>query len=478
MTMVSSPAVPAWPAPTNSTPSRTTRWHNARNRDLLGFPTAGAFMRRHPAFGHPTLIRLQQARETTDTLFKSVRREYLYARPIAERHRIVFYIGHLEAFDWNLLGAVLECTGGAAHYDQLFAFGIDPVSGALPDDPPEAWPALHEVHAYRDELRARLDEALVRADLSGPLQTTPGQTPGLPVLLEVAIEHRLMHAETLAYMLHQLPLAQKTGPASPTPERAHRTPCADMVSVPPGVVTLGMTHDPAGPFGWDNEFGAATLDVPGFMIDRHMVSNGAFAGFIETGGYTDARWWTNAGFAWRERHDIRQPAFWRRDAAGQWLLRTMFDEIPLPHDWPVYVSHAEAAAYTRWAGKALPTEAQWQRAAEGVKTDAPDGPGNFDFRDWNPVAVDADSSNVSRYGVTGLYGNGWEWTATLFAPLPGFAAFPFYEGYSANFFDGQHYVLKGGSDRTAACMIRPTFRNWFQPHYQYVYAGFRCVSSA
>ncbi len=150
----------------------------------------------------------------------------------------------------------------------------------------------------------------------------------------------------------------------------------------------------------------------------------------------------------------------------------MFDEVPLPLDWPVYVSHAEASAYARWAGKALPTEAQWQRAAHGAPHA---GSGNFDFRSWNPQPVDAYPDNVSAFGVEGQFGNGWEWTSTVFGALPGFEAFPFYPGYSADFFDGQHYVIKGGSARTAQCMLRPAFRNWFQPHYQYVYAGFRCV---
>ncbi len=165
----------------------------------------------------------------------------------------------------------------------------------------------------------------------------------------------------------------------------------------------------------------------------------------------------------------------------------MFGEIALPMDWPVYVSHAEASAYASWAGKSLPSEAEWHRAAYGVPgggerdypwgNEAPDASrGNFDLHRWNPAPVNAFPRGQSAFGVDGMLGNGWEWTSTTFAPFPGFQPFPFYAGYSANFFDGKHFVMKGGSARTARCMLRRTFRNWFQAQYQYVYAGFRCVN--
>jgi formylglycine-generating enzyme required for sulfatase activity len=165
----------------------------------------------------------------------------------------------------------------------------------------------------------------------------------------------------------------------------------------------------------------------------------------------------------------------------------MFGEIPLPLDWPVYVSHAEASAYARWAGKELPGEAEWQHAAYG----APDGDdrsypwggdtpgpqhGHFYGTRWDPAPVNAFPDGRSAFGIDGLLANGWEWTSTEFGPFAGFEAFPFYPGYSADFFDAKHYVMKGGSTRTDVCMLRRSFRNWFQPHYQYVYAGFRCVS--
>ncbi len=439
-------------------------------------------MNREPLPPHPLLARLQDARRITDDLFSVVKPEFLYERPIAERHRIVFYIGHLEAFDRNLFDQRLfTMPVRQPEYDQLFAFGIDPVDGGLPTDQPSDWPSLEAIHAYIGQIRADIDERFDPIELTGA-----GAPSSTETLLEVAIEHRLMHAETLAYMLHQLPLDQKTGPKvteeiADHPLDAHVS--REMVRVPAGVAALGLVRD-GGTFGWDNEFGRHQVEVPAFDMDRFMVTNADWLDFIDAGGYEHREYWRESDWAWKERERISKPAFWVRESSGEsvsdaattkgWKLRTMFDEIPLPADWPVYVSHAEASAYAKWAGKSLPTEAQWQRAAEA----APHAEsGNFDFRRWEPSPVQAHPDNSSASGVVGQFGNGWEWTSTHFGPLPGFEPFPFYEGYSANFYDNQHYVLKGGSPRTAACMLRPSFRNWFQAHYQYVYAGFRCVRS-
>ncbi|SIT48910.1 conserved hypothetical protein [Paraburkholderia ribeironis] len=443
-------------------------------------------MNRDAAPHHPLVQRLIDARQITDALFAIVKPAFLYERPIRERHRIVFYIGHLEAFDRNLFDQrVCELPAFAPDLDQLFAFGIDPVDGGFPTDQPGDWPSLDVVHAYASRAREQIDHALDGLADAARLGRDGPHAEAVEQLLNVAIEHRLMHAETLAYMLHQLPLAQKvTELREPIVTHAERrSALTSMVSVPAGSTVLGMSRD-AGQFGWDNEFGEIQIDVPAFEIDRHMVTNGAFCEFIEAGGYREPKWWSQKDWAWKQAERIEHPACWSRrepgDAAGRdsnepgraWMLRTMFAEVPLPLDWPAYVSHAEASAYARWAGKALPTEAQWQRAAHGAQHAVS---GNFDFRSWDPQPVDAYPDNVSAFGVEGQFGNGWEWTSTVFGALPGFEAFPFYLGYSANFFDGQHYVLKGGSARTAQCMLRPAFRNWFQPHYQYVYAGFRCV---
>jgi ergothioneine biosynthesis protein EgtB len=406
----------------------------------------------------------------------------MYDRPISERHRIIFYVGHLEAFDWNLLAdRAFGLKPFQRTFDQLFSFGIDPVGGGLPSDTPSDWPQRDEITSYVGAVRERLDEAINEA-LSKPDKGHPQ----LKTMLEVAIEHRLMHAETLAYMLHRLPSEKKIGDQiTRKPAKARVKP--DLTEIPAGQATLGLLKENGDEFGWDNELEVHDVDVPAFAIEKCNVTNGDYLRFIQAGGYKNRSLWDDESWNWKTANSVEHPAFWRCDG-NLWLYRGMFGEVRLPRDWPVYLSHAEATAYANWLGRKLPTEAQFHRAAygspktPGTKRFYPWGDeaptarhGNFDFRAWEPSPVGTHPTGASAFDVQDLVGNGWEWTRTEFAPFPGFKAMSFYPGYSANFFDGKHYVMKGGSPRTAACMLRPSFRNWFQRHYPYVYATFRCV---
>jgi gamma-glutamyl hercynylcysteine S-oxide synthase len=430
---------------------------------------------------HDLHIRLLDARERTDELFRIVREEAMYDRPIPERHRIIFYLGHVEAFDWNLLGQrAFGLRSVQRTFDDLFAFGIDPVGGGLPNDTPDDWPEREEVERYNRRQRSELDHAIENA-LARPEEGHPQLIP----MLEVAIEHRLMHAETLAYMLHRLPTDRKIrGPIALTPGKL--VPKSRLKEIPAGRVTLGLKRATGDEFGWDNELEAHGVDVAEFLMESGNVTNQDFLRFLQAGGYENRKLWSDEAWAWKEQEGIQYPAFWKRDG-NLWMYKAMFGEIRLPLDWPVYVSHAEASAYAKWLGRALPTEAQFHRAAYGTRENrnertypwGEDAPsmrlGNFDFHRWDPSPAGAYPDGASAFGIHDLVGNGWEWTRTEFGPFPGFVAMPFYPGYSANFFDGKHYVMKGGSPRTAACMLRRSFRNWFQPHYPYVYATFRCV---
>jgi len=335
---------------------------------------------------HDFHTRLLDARARTDEVFRVVREEAIYDRPIPERHRIIFYVGHVEAFDWNLLaGRAFGLRSFQRTFDHLFSFGIDPVDGGLPSDTPADWPAREEVERYNRRIREELDHAIEHA-----LERPAEGHPQLIAMLEVAIEHRLMHAETLAYMLHRLPSARKNCAPEQAAWKSHRVK-SHLVDIPAGRATLGLKTETGNVFGWDNEFEAHEVEVNEFAIDNTNVTNHDFLRFMQAGGYESRSLWSEEAWAWKAKEGVEHPMFWRREG-NLWIYRTMFGEIRLPPEWPVYVSHAEATAYAKWLGRKLPTEGQFHRAAYGT----PDGArersypwgeeapsasrGNFDFK--------------------------------------------------------------------------------------------------
>jgi ergothioneine biosynthesis protein EgtB len=307
-------------------------------------------------------------------------------------------------------------------------------------------------------------------------------------LVERVLEHELMHQETLLYMLLQLPHDRKRRPAGLPPPPFGRGAPAREVEVPGGRVTLGAPRD--GRFGWDNEFPEQETSVASFRIDVLPVRNAELLEFVNDGGYDDPRLWDEETWAWLRKRGQRWPGPWSL-RGGEWLCRGLFEDLPLERagDWPACVTWAEARAFARWRGGRLPTEAEYQRAAYGDPGREPrahpwgEAPpsaahGNFGLRRWSPAPVGTHPAGASAWGVQDVVGDGWEWTATPFAPFPGFEPMRGYEGYSADFFDDRHRVLLGASWATPDALVRRSFRNWFQPHYPYVFAKFRCVRDA
>src|SRR5262249_19074209 len=243
--------------------------------------------------------RVLEARSRTDEVFRIVRNEAIYERPIAERHRIIFYVGHVEAFDWNLLAErAFGLKPFQREFDQLFAFGIDPVDGGLPKDTPADWPELAQVQRYNRRLRDELDHAIERS-LSAPSEGHPH----LSTMLEVAIEHRLMHAETLAYMLHRLPLDRKVRGPEPNDGCGMRAK-SGLVDIPSGYATLGLARENGDEFGWDNELGTEVVGGDGFAIERCNVTNGDFLRFVQAGGYRHRSLWNDEAWRWKEGEGI------------------------------------------------------------------------------------------------------------------------------------------------------------------------------
>jgi formylglycine-generating enzyme required for sulfatase activity len=416
-------------------------------------------------------------RTRSRALFDLIEPEAYYARPIALRNPIVFYEGHLPAFSIiALINRGLGRPGVDPRLEQLFARGIDPESedDATPRSGADTrWPPRDEVLAFGVAADALITDAILHApfDESRPaMRRAEG--------LFTALEHEAMHQETLLYMWHRLPHGRKRRPVYLPYELNGDLPGHATVKVPAGAATLGaLRRGPADlaqgkhpiPFGWDNEFEAHSLDVPAFDVDVHSVTNADYLPFVEAG-------------------HVEPPAFWLRED-GRWFWRGMFENLPLPPAWPAYVSHEDATAFAASKGRRLLTEAEFHRAAYGTPsgderpfpwgTAGPDRTrGHFDFASWDPVPAGARPAGASAWGIHDLVGNGWEWTSSLFAPFPGFVPMASYPEYSAEFFDGQHYVMKGASSATAKELIRPSFRNWFRPNYPYVYAKVRTAASA
>lgn len=409
---------------------------------------------------------LQAAWDRSDQLFGVLLDDALLDRPIGLRHPFLFYVGHLPAFMWNQIGGgVLNLRSESADLDRLFERGIDPLSHEGADASTiSAWPDLSDVLVYRDRLR---DWALHES--FGLVEKCDGdELADCFRVHHLVLEHELMHHETLLYMLQEQPLARKRRGALPGPVMGPPPSLPNTaVQVPAGQTRIGGSFD-AQPFGWDNEFPAHDDQVDAFTIDALPVTVWDWKRFTEDGG--------SRPHGWRE-HD------------GALCVRSMFADVPLEDvgGWPVQVSHAQASAYAAWVGGRLPTESELNRAAYG----SPDGEpreypwgnetpqerhGVIDFNLWSPEPVGRRSAGASAWGIQELVGNGWEWTSTPFRPLPGFHAWArTYPGYSADFFDDEHFVVFGGSWATDKRLLRRSFRNWYQGEYPFVFSKFRVV---
>ncbi|MEU7177322.1 ergothioneine biosynthesis protein EgtB [Streptomyces celluloflavus] len=335
-----------------------------------------------------------------------------------------------------------------------------------------------EAHGYAGEVRGRVLDILARTPLRGDPLLDAGFAFGM------IAQHEQQHDETML-ITHQL----RRGPAvlgAPDPPVTSDGILPAEVLVPGGPFTMGTSTEP---WALDNERPAHRRLLPAFLLDTTPVSNGAYLRFIEDGGYDDPRWWAGAGWAQVREHGLRAPLFWRQEG-GRWLRRRFGVTEPVPPDEPVlHVSWYEADAYARWAGRRLPTEAEWEKAARHDPAtrrarrypwgDADPTPAhaNLGQRHLRPAPVGSYPEGQSPLGIRQLIGDVWEWTASDFLPYPGFAAFPYRE-YSEVFFGPAHKVLRGGSFAVDPVACRGTFRNWDLPVRRQIFAGFRTARDA
>jgi iron(II)-dependent oxidoreductase len=331
-----------------------------------------------------------------------------------------------------------------------------------------------EARAYVRTVRTTVLDLLDTVPMHGRRLTENGFAFGM------IVQHEQQHAETML-ATHQLRSGSAVLHAEAPPEP--RTPVRGEVLVPGGRFTMGTSTDP---WALDNERPAHEVDVAPFFIDAAPVTNAEYAAFIDAGGYDEPRWWREDGWRHRTEAGLSAPLHWRRDATG-WRYTRFGVTTPIRPDEPVvHVCFYEADAYARWAGRRLPTEAEWEKAARfdpstGRSTRYPWGDddwmperANLGQRHLFPAPVGAYPHGASPLGVHQLMGDVWEWVDTAFHGYPGFAAFPYRE-YSEVFFGPSYFVLRGGSFGTDAAACRGTFRNWDYPIRRQIFSGFRCA---
>ncbi|MFF1614214.1 ergothioneine biosynthesis protein EgtB [Amycolatopsis sp. NPDC058278] len=335
-----------------------------------------------------------------------------------------------------------------------------------------------EARAYVKQVREKAFDVLEHAPMEGRRLTEQAFAFGM------ITQHEQQHDETML-ATHQL---RKGDPVlhapEPPPARSGALPAE--VLVPGGAFTMGTSAEP---WALDNERPAHEIAVDAFWMDTVPVTCAAYVEFLDGGGYDDRQWWSPAGWAYRQDNGITAPRFWKREQDGWWRTRFgVYERIPA--DEPVvHVSYYEAEAYAAWAGRRLPTEAEWEKAARfdpatGRSRRFPWGdeePGpeqaNLGQRHLRPAPAGAYPAGASPTGVHQLIGDVWEWTSTDFHGYPGFAPFPYRE-YSEVFFGPEHKVLRGGSFGTDSAAIRGTFRNWDYPIRRQIFAGFRTARDA
>ena len=335
-----------------------------------------------------------------------------------------------------------------------------------------------ESRRYISDVRSRVIDLLERTPLRGRRLTEGGFVFGM------IAQHEQQHAETML-ATHQLRRGDPVLDAPLPPAAPDDRPPAQIL-VPAGPFTMGTS---AHPWALDNERPAHQVQVDAFWLDSVPVSNADYQDFLADGGYADRRWWDPVGWEHVQRAGLSAPLFWRREGRD-WLRRRFGRTEVVPPDEPVmHVCWYEADAYARWAGRRLPTEAEWEKAARH-------DPGSGDTRQYpwgnddatadranlgqdhlGPAPVGAYPAGASPLGIRQLIGDVWEWTSSDFAGYPGFAPWPYRE-YSEVFFGPEYKVLRGGSFAADRVACRGTFRNWDYPIRRQIFAGFRCARDA
>ncbi|MBL8500449.1 MAG: 5-histidylcysteine sulfoxide synthase [Nitrosomonas sp.] len=426
------------------------------------------------AYFHTTLDRYEQ-------LFETLRNdEAYYKKPISLRHPLIFYLGHTATFFVNkliLAGLIGERIN--PRLESIFAVGVDEMSWDDLDSTHYDWPSVGEVFAYRKTMRAMVDQLIATMPLVLPITWESSWWP-----IVMGIEHERIHLETSSVLIrqHALHFVQPHPDWQPC-RKSGIAPQNTLVDVTAGTVTLHKTKTNHQHYGWDNEYGFHTADIPAFQASKYLVSNREFLAFVEANGYRTESYWQEEGRSWQKFTQAEHPTFWIKKGTD-WCLRLMTEEVPMPWDWPVEVNYHEAKAFCNWKAAAtkqpvrLPTEDEWYRLYDVTGlTEVP-----YDRKAVGNLHLDyyASSCPVTEFPQGEFFdivGNVWQWTETPTYPFEGFDVHPLYDDFTTPTFDNQHNLIKGGSWIACGNESIRSSRYAFRRHF-FQHAGFRYVVSS
>ncbi len=455
----------------------------------------------------------------TELLLAALQGEEAFFRPPYHhlRHPMIFYYGHPTTLYINKLRvAGLIAAPLNPYFERLFETGVDEMRWDDLSKNEMVWPDLREVHAYRQQVYRSVRQVI---------ETHPDLAAGHPPITQdhplwalfMGFEHERIHLETSSVLIRELPLNLVRRPAAwpklhPSAERAESAnfppvteadyPGNAWISAPGQTLRYGKPWNwPS--YGWDNEYGQREVVVQPFQVSRALVSNGDFYQFIVAGGYREQRYWSETGWDWRCFRNVKWPTFWTLDGpAGlhHYRLRTLFELIAMPWDWPAEVNYHEAKAYCAWRTEQdgepyrLPSEAEYQalrvpQSDEAITIGQVADP----VMNLNGAALAREcgcnlnlawssswrvtASQPTAAGIYDLSGNVWQWLEDHFNPLPGAKVHPYYDDFSTPCYDGQHQMILGGSWASTGDEASRWARFHFRPHF-FQHAGFRLVRSA
>jgi len=398
-----------------------------------------------------------------------------YQRSIPLRHPLMFYYGHTATFFVNkLILAGLIQTRINADFESMFAIGVDEMSWDDLNDAHYEWPTVEAVKAYRQQVRACINDLIDSVPLSLPIDW---DNPWWTILM--GIEHEQIHLETSSVLIRQQNLDWVKPHADwQVYQGSTKPPENALLTVVAGRAELGKAYDDS-TYGWDNEYGTHQADVKAFEASQYLVSNHEFLAFVEAGGYRNDDYWPEEGLQWRKFTKAKFPTFWIKAESG-WQCRLMTEVVDMPWDWPVDVNYHEAKAFCNWKAEQtgltvrLPSEDEWYRLYDvsGVEElTHQQAPANLHLDHY------ASSCPVTEFPQGDFYdvvGNVWQWTETAIYPFDEFKVHPYYDDFTMPTFDGRHNIFKGGSWISSGNETRRAARYAFRKHF-FQHAGFRYV---